>query len=47
MRLTTGTDRETARETGKRRDNLRFIAALTKVMWRLRRSEKHREDEGS
>jgi hypothetical protein len=33
----------TAHETGKRRDNLRFVMALAKVIWWLRRSEKHRE----
>jgi len=36
---------QTAHETGKRRDALRFIAALAKVTWRLRRSERVREDE--
>ena len=37
---------KTAHETGKRRDNLRFIAAIWRVAWRLRRAEKTREDEG-
>jgi len=34
----------TAHETGRRRDNLRFIAAVARVAWRLRRAEKTRED---
>ena len=36
---------KTADETGTRRDSLRFIAAIGRVMWWLRRSEKARKDE--
>jgi hypothetical protein len=36
---------QTAHETGRRQDNLRFIAALAKVIWWLRRAEKARGDE--
>jgi len=37
----------TAHETGRRWDNLRFIAAIVRVAWRLRRAEKTREDKRS
>lgn len=35
----------TADETGGRRDNLRAILTIWRVGWRLRRTEKTREDE--
>lgn len=36
---------KTSDETGRPRDNLRAIAAIVKAGWRLRRTEKAREDE--
>ena len=36
---------QTADETGKRWDSLRFMTALWRVVWRLRRAGKTREDD--
>ena len=36
-----------ADETGRTRDSLRFIAALWRVAWRLRRPGKRQEEERS
>lgn len=34
---------QTHAQTGRRRDNLRFLASLPRVIWWLRRSEKARD----